>query len=135
MLLSLFAIFPRRWCGAAAMDSNKRPWSVTIIAILYLAVGILGFVFHFRESLAAPREGVWIELTEVLAILCGVYLLRRRNWARWLAVAWMAFHVVLSAFGRPRELVVHGIFCAIIVWLLFRADAARYFGGAPIEPV
>ena len=33
-----------------------------------------------------------------LAIVCGVFLLRGHNWARWLALAWIAFHVVLSAF-------------------------------------
>jgi hypothetical protein len=112
---------------------NKRPLSVSIIAILYLAVGIFGFVFHFRESLAAPREGVWIELTEILAILCGVYLLRGRNWARWLTVAWIAFHVALSVY-HLREFAIHALFCAVIIWLLFRRDAAKYFGGARVQP-
>jgi hypothetical protein len=115
------------------MDSMRRPVGVTIIAALYLAVGILGFVFHFRESLAAPREGVWVELTEILAILCGVYLLCGRNWARWLAVAWMAFHVALS-IHHLSQFAVHAVFCVLIAWVLFRRDAAQYFGGTRIEP-
>lgn len=72
------------------------PVSVAVIACLYLAVGIGGFVVHF-QALRAP-DGIWIEITEFLAIVCGVFLLRAQNWARWLAVAWMAFHIAMS-FG------------------------------------
>ena len=88
------------------MKWNKFPLPVLIFSCLYIGVGTLGFVFHFRESLASPRDGVWIELTECIAIVCGVFMLRGRNWARWLALAWMAFHVVLSAFDRFRGLAV-----------------------------
>jgi hypothetical protein len=103
---------------------KKIPFSVAGVACLYLVVGISGFVFHFRD-LRAP-DGLSIELTELVAIVCGVFLLRAQNWARWLAVAWIAFHVVIS-MGVMRELVVHALICAAIVWLLFRADATQYF--------
>ena len=33
-----------------------------------------------------------VELTELIAIVCGVFLLQGRNWARWLALAWIASH-------------------------------------------
>jgi hypothetical protein len=114
------------------MNSNKRPVSITILACVYLAVGIIGFAYHFRD-LRQP-DGIGIELTEFLAILCGAFLLRGKNWARWLALAWIAFHVILSAFHPFRELAIHGLFFAVIVWLLFRPEAARYFRGARIEP-
>ena len=48
--------------------------------------------YHFSE-LRQP-EGVWVGLTELLAILSGVFMLRGQNWARWLALAWIAFHVI-----------------------------------------
>ena len=113
--------------------TNKRPISVVIVACLYIAVGALGFAFHFRESLAHPHEGVWIELTELLALLCGIFLLRGHNWARWLAVAWMAFHVVLSV-SHLREFAIHCVLLAVIAWLLFRAEAGRYFRGPATLP-
>ena len=112
----------------------KRPVSVTIVAGVYLAVGVIGFAFHFRELLASQHDAVWIELTEFVAILCGAFLLRGQNWARWLALAWIAFHVVLSAFHAIPELAIHAVFCAVIAWILFRSAAARYFHGARIEP-
>jgi hypothetical protein len=109
------------------MSSTRPPVPVLIVAGAYLAVGIIGFVAHFHDLLATPSEGVWIELTELFAVIAGVYMLRGRNWARWLAVAWIAFHIILSAFGQVRELVMHVVMAALIVWLLFRPESARWF--------
>jgi len=111
------------------MNSVKRPISVVVIACLYLAVGVLGCIFHFRELLAHHSDAVWIELTELLAIVCGAFLLRGDNWARWLALAWIAFHVVLSAFHNIRELAIHSALCILIAWALFHPGATRYFRG------
>ena len=77
------------------MNETKRPVSILILVCVYLAVGSIGFVYHFSQ-LRQP-DGVWIALTELLAILCGAFMLRGQNWARWLALAWIAFHVILSA--------------------------------------
>jgi hypothetical protein len=112
------------------MNSNKRPVSILILACVYLAVGSIGFAYHFSE-LRQP-DGVWIELTEFLAILSGAFMLRGQNWARWLALAWIAFHVILSAFHEFRELAIHTLLFAVIVWLLFRPEGRRYFRGGPV---
>jgi hypothetical protein len=113
---------------------GKRPTSVTILAGLYIAVGAIGFVYHFRESLASPRGGMWVELTELLAFISGVFILRRQNWARWLAVAWIAFHVILSAFDSLLQSAIHAVFLVVIAWVLFRSQARWYFRGARMEP-
>lgn len=109
----------------------KRPLSVTIVAWVYIAVGVLGFVFHLRETLANHdyRSGTVIELTEIAALVAGAFLLRGHNWARWLAIAWMLFHVVFSAFNSLHEFAIHALICAAIAWALFRSPAAKYFGG------
>lgn len=119
------------------MNLNQRPLSVTILACIYIAVGTVGFVYHlteFQVGHAFQYDGVWIELTEFLAVLCGGFMLRGRNWARWLALAWMAFHVVLSFFHAFQEFAIHCLFFAAIAWFLFRAEAARYFRGSRIKP-
>jgi hypothetical protein len=111
---------------------NKRPIAITILASLYLLVGTVGFVFHFREILdrhAFQYEDALIELTELIAIVCGVFLLRGRNWARWLALAWMAFHVAISFLDSVQKVAIHGLFLAAFAYLLFRADARKYFRG------
>ncbi len=108
---------------------NKRPISVTIIAGLYLLVGTAGFVGHLipiLKSHALHSDDALVEITEVVAVVCGVFLLRGHNWARWLTVAWMAFHVALS-YGSVQKLVVHCLFLVLIAYFLFRADARTYF--------
>lgn len=107
--------------------TQRIPVTVIVVACLYLAVGIGGSVAHFGEH-HAP-DWIWIEVTELLAIVCGVFLLRAQNWARWLAVAWMVFHVAMS-FGALPRLAVHSAFLVLIVWCLFRADAGRFFRNA-----
>ena len=119
------------------MSSGKRPLSVTILACVYIGVGAIGFIYHFTEFLSRSAfhyDVIEIELTELLAIVSGAFMLRGQNWARWLALAWMAFHVILSAFRALPELAIHCLFCAVIAWILFRTNAARYFRGAPIKP-
>lgn len=95
-------------------------------------VGAVGFVAHLREPLARHAfhsDDFLVECTELVAIVSGIFLLKGRNWARWLALAWMGFHVILSFFDPLRALVIHAVFCAVIAWILFRADAGRYFRG------
>ena len=119
------------------MTWNMRPISVTILAWVYIGVGTIGFVSHLTEIHTVnvfQYDGIWIEVVEVLAIVCGTFMLRSHNWTRWLAIAWMAFHVVLSAFGAFHEFAVHSLLCAAITWLLFRPAAVRYFRGRRMEP-
>jgi len=119
------------------MSNNKRPLSVTILACVYIAVGTIGFAYHFSELgavRAAQYDSVLVELVEIVAIVCGAFMLRGRNWARWLALAWIVFHVILSAFRNLREFGIHCLFCALIAWILFQSAARRYFGAARLEP-
>jgi hypothetical protein len=96
---------------------------------MYLAVGIIAFAYHFRELLSLQRDSFSMEATAFLAILSGAFMLRGHNWARWLALAWIVFHVILSAFDQLQGLAVHGLLCAVTAWILFRPEAAQYFRG------
>lgn len=112
------------------MNGNKRPLSVTILGCVYIAVGAIGFAYHWTELRAREAfryDGVWIELVRLLAIICGVFMLRGHNWARWVALAWIAFHVILSAFHSLGEFAMHCLFFAVIAGFLFRPEVSRYF--------
>ena len=80
------------------MSVNQRPMAVTAIAWLFIAVGIVTFLFHSPGLLHPHWDDFLIEFTELLALTAGIYMLRGKNWARWLALFWMASHVVISAF-------------------------------------
>ncbi len=111
------------------MNANKRPVTVLIVACMFIAVGVLGFGYHLRELLTLQKDSVWVELTELLALVCGVFLLRGQNWARWVAVAWVALHVMVSVLNTSHGIVVHSFLFMLTAWLLFRTEAARYFRG------
>lgn len=109
---------------------NKRPISITIIAWIYILVGIGGIAAHITEF--NPRHSFELETIEalvvrLLAIVSGVFMLRGTNWARWLAVAWIAFHVALSAFHSRQQLIVHVVIFGLITFFLFRPRVNAYF--------
>lgn len=107
----------------------KRPLSVTIVGCVFVAAGLVGLAYHVPEFNSQPfhSELIWAALVRLLAVVSGVYILRGRDWARWLALAWMAFHVVLSGFHSAGELAMHAILLAAIGFFLLRPPAAPYF--------
>ncbi len=114
-------------------DMRTRPVAVTIIGVLFVVAGAVGLIYHFSEFQAHPPhayELVWIPLVRAIAIVCGVYILRGHNWARWLALGWMGYHVVLSAFHAALQVAIHAVFLAALAYFLFRPRATRYFRGA-----
>jgi len=109
---------------------KRRPVSVIVISLLLAAAGAVGLVYHFREiNFQHPfqNEALGVALIRLSAILAGVYMLRARNWARWLAILWIGFHVVVSAFHSVPELAFHGVLLAIFSYVLFRPRANSYF--------
>jgi hypothetical protein len=109
---------------------NKRPLSVTIIGWTYLVMGVAGFAYHLTGLRVQHRfqsDILWVELIFLVAIVSGAFMFRGRNWARWLAIACMGFHVVLSFFHTVSELAIHSLLCAVPAYFLFRAAASRYF--------
>jgi hypothetical protein len=111
---------------------NKRPLSVTLISTLFLLTGLIGFVFHASDfRMQGPLQSVliWVCLVRLLGVVCAVFMLRAANWARWLAVIWLAYHILLSAVHSTQQLVVHSLLLAVIAYFLFRAPASVYFRG------
>jgi len=109
---------------------NKRPISVTVISWLFIAAGVVGLVYHSTElNLAGgvQPETIWVLALRLLAVLCGIFMLRGHNWARWVLLAWIAYHVVLSAFHSPAEFAMHAALLVIVAWFLLRKRAAEYF--------
>ncbi len=115
---------------------NKRPLAVTIISCVYIVTGVVGLAYHlsqFKVQHPFEYDIVWIVLVELAAIASGAFMLRGRNWARWLAIAWIAFHVGLSIFHPWPELVIHSLLFIVIAYFLLNRQAKEYFQDTTIE--
>lgn len=107
---------------------SKRPIVVTLTALLFLGAGAVGLMYH-GSQLGKPirPDEIWVLSLRLLAIVIGVLLLRGAGWARWLAVAWMVYHVVLSAWHSASEVATHAVLLAAIAYALFRNQSSRFF--------
>jgi len=114
-----------------AFDLRKRPVAVTAVGTLFVLAGLVGLTYHAMElGRSGPRDAdlYLVLFVRVLALVSGVFIFRGANWARWLAMAWMAYHAVLSAFDRSTSgVVVHLLMLAAISYLLLRRDTSAYF--------
>lgn len=110
----------------------KRPLPVTIIGFLFIVAGLVGLVYHFSES---PLDHwiVLISVVRIIAVVGGVFLLRGHNWARWLVLAWLAFHVVVSAFHALSEFMPHVVLLMVVGYILLVPPTSKYFQSAPSE--
>jgi hypothetical protein len=118
---------------------SNRPRHITVIGWLFIAVGAAAMLkdvlplltSNAAEQLAKLRADGLADLgpawtSRLLAVIGGAGLLHGFNWARWLLVAWMAFHIVLSVLHSPVQLLVHCAFFAPILYFLFRSQSTAF---------
>ena len=110
---------------------NTRPLSVTLIAWLFIAAGAVGLVYHAGDFRALPPLSfALVCFVRLLAVLGGVFLLRGQNWARWLVLGWLAYHVALSALHSAAGVAMHAALLALIGYFLLRPRASAWFRAA-----
>lgn len=111
---------------------NQRPISVTVISFLLIASGVAGIAYHSSEFKAFHPfqfDVLGVLLIRVLAVIAGVFMLLGHNWARWLALVWIAAHVVISFYHSLGQVAIHALVLLIFAYVLFRERARTYFGG------
>jgi hypothetical protein len=108
---------------------NKRPLFVTLISCLFIVAGAMGIVYHASElkDIVTNPEVIWVLVVRLAAIVGGVFALRGANWARWLLLAWIAYHVIISFFHTSAELIMHTAIMIITIVALFHPKANVYF--------
>jgi uncharacterized membrane protein len=109
---------------------KRRPLPISIIGWLFLAAGIVGLVYHsreFRQWTPFQYDVALVCIVRLIAIVASLFLLRGHNWARWLLVVWIAYHVILSGLHSAFQAIVHSVLLAVIAYFLFRRAVAPYF--------
>ena len=130
ILLDIIGKYRRKY--KQKQEMKRRPLSVIIVAILFIIAGCVGFVYHaneYFEQRSMNYELIWVLLLQVLAVVCGLLLLRRVNWARWVAIAWLAYHVSISIFHSASEIITHSVLLIVVTVLLFIPKSSVYFKG------
>ncbi len=110
----------------------KRPFSVNFLGYLFIAVGIAALIYQLIKGTLDFWMFV-IVLFELVAVLAGIFLLKGRNWARWLLMAWIAIHVYIGAVHSLSAGVPHLLLLVAIGYFLFTPPDSRYFGPARAE--
>jgi uncharacterized membrane protein (DUF2068 family) len=108
----------------------KRPIPVTVVGVLFILVGVVSTglrILEFRAHPPTQLMAVGIIALGVLAVIAGLYLLQGQNWARWLALLWMAFHVAISVGDPVGKLVFHASLFVLFAYILLGREARAYF--------
>jgi len=121
---------------------DNRPRSITIISWIFIAIGSIGFLHSllpYVDADSAHRlaylKGHWmVHVARIVGFVSGLFMLYGFNWARWLLVVWMVFHLIISALHSPLILLMHTLIFAVILYFIFRPQASAYFR-RPREPL
>jgi Trk-type K+ transport system membrane component len=109
---------------------KKVPITILIVSILLIIVGGAGFISHLRDFINTQEKlyvTILVQLLRILAIISGVLLLQGINSGRWLAVAWVFSHILISAFNSASEVIAHIVIFIILSVLLFLPMSSKYF--------
>ena len=63
-------------------------------------------------------------------IVAGAFMLKGHNWARWLLVLWVTFHIIISALHSILFLLMHVVIFFVILYFVFRRQSSAYFVAA-----
>src|SRR6266542_5980903 len=107
---------------------NIRPRSITVISWIFIVFGSIALLSGLlpnvnitaTERLAEFKGHWYVHVSRIVQVLSGVFMLYGFNWARWLLVVWIVFHVIISALHSPFQLLVHSLLFAVVLYFLFR---------------
>lgn len=107
---------------------KKRSVLLVVVSFLFIVLGAGGLVRGVWPIVNGARlsshdltDSFYVSIGGVIALVGGVFMLRGAKWARWLCLAWMALHVVLSLWHSRTELLLHSAMFVILAVILFRA--------------
>lgn len=114
---------------------DKRPRSITIISWICIAFGSISFLVSllpYVDPLTVQRiaylKSHWIvHVARLALVVSGVFMIHGFNWARWLLVVWIVFHVIISLLHSATQVLVHGLLFAVALFFIFRPRASAYF--------
>ena len=124
----------------------KPPRSVTIISWIFNAFGSIALLTSLlpkspgaEERIAEfrsqhPFEYILMYVGPIIAVVCGIFILRGCNWARWLLAVWFGYNVAGALFHWPFKSLIPALLFAVAVYFLFRPKSTQFFRGNAAGP-
>lgn len=113
-----------------AQRPKKRPVFVVVIAVAFIAIGMLDIWRGLTPLTSHPAhlggDDLVVVAIGIAAVLGSICAMKGHDWARWLLTAWMALHVALS-IRQPYALLVHMVIFGLVLAGLFHPAASAYF--------
>ena len=114
---------------------KQRPLSITLLSWLFIIFGSIALVggllplagANTTQLIAEFKQHWMVHLSHLAALVAGLFMLRAHNWARWLLVLWIAFHIVIGALHGWVPLLTHVVIFSAILFFLFRRKASEFF--------
>jgi hypothetical protein len=118
--------------AAPKPDDMKRPFQIVVIGCLLIAGGLATVIGHV---FASPFDS-WtfpLLLVGILGMLGGIFLIRGHSWARWLVLAWLAFHVAVSALNSISNSLAHLVLSIAVGYFLLVPPTSKFFSSTPVS--
>ena len=118
--------------STARPSTRARVTSMIVVGVVFIALGVLDVwrgvapLFGSGPPRHLANDDLLVLAIGVAALVGGTFVIRGRNWARWLLAAWMLLHVAIS-IAHPAQLLAHLAIFGFIAFLLFRPAASPHF--------
>ena len=128
----------------------KRPTSITVIAwimIISVLISLISVTYSLdnpqfkeimgRSALPLSVQITWTYLSFLIQAISAAFMLKGKNWSRWLYVIWNLIGFINVSLTSPVKtaiipnLLVFGVF----TFFLFRPKANAYFTGQPLKQI
>jgi hypothetical protein len=121
---------------------RKRPASVTFISWFFLVGSVCALIMGFvasnnpivlaemlKSPIPVPLQFGMMYLGAAVSMTSGIFMLRGKNWARFLYIIWSAIGFLISLVTAPAKLMLIPslIVYGVIVFFLLRPKANAFF--------
>ena len=136
------------YCPTRGAIMKERPKSITIVCWILIVTGVFSLfssTLHFNDSkvleimskipLPISIQYILIYAGSAITFLCGIAMLKRQNWARFLYAGWKIISLTIGVATFPMKvLLIPGIIVFLIIaYFLFRPRANEYFKARAIS--
>ena len=121
---------------------NQRPTSITVISWILIVIGVISIItttaminnpmveeMMTKSPLSIPVQHAISYIGLSITIVCGIGMLKGKNWARLLYIIWGVIGFIIGIATAPiKAAMIPGfVVFAVIVFFLYRAKASAFF--------